>query len=111
MADSGMASGSRAGLAFSSWPRSSAGAISERLARSIEDPRAPERIRHAPAETIRCRPADRGRLSGRRRLRRPALRSAFKMAVGRLPESGADLCAQATMSRLETLPGPVRPRA
>ena len=31
---------------------------------------------------------------------------AFKMAVGRLPESGADLCSQATMSRLENLPGP-----
>jgi hypothetical protein len=30
---------------------------------------------------------------------------AFKMAVGRLPESGADLCSQPTMSRLENLPG------
>jgi Transposase DDE domain group 1 len=29
------------------------------------------------------------------------------MAVGRLPESGADLCAQATMTRLENLPGPI----
>ena len=37
-----------------------------------------------------------------------ALRSdpAFKMAVGRLPESGADLCSQPTISRLENLPGP-----
>ena len=36
-----------------------------------------------------------------------ALRSdpAFKMAVGRLPESGADLCSQPTISRLENLPG------
>src|SRR6202162_1671388 len=32
---------------------------------------------------------------------------AFKMAVGRLPESGADLCSQPTISRLENLPGPV----
>jgi hypothetical protein len=31
---------------------------------------------------------------------------AFKMAVGRLPESGPDLCSQPTMSRLENLPGP-----
>jgi Transposase DDE domain group 1 len=31
---------------------------------------------------------------------------AFKMAVGRPPESGADLCSQPTMSRLENLPGP-----
>src|ERR1700704_3701307 len=30
---------------------------------------------------------------------------AFKMAVGRLPESGADLCSQPTISRLENLPG------
>jgi len=32
---------------------------------------------------------------------------AFKMAVGRLPESGADLCSQPTVSRLENLPGRV----
>jgi hypothetical protein len=32
---------------------------------------------------------------------------AFKMAVGRLPETGADLCSQPTISRLENLPGPV----
>jgi hypothetical protein len=30
---------------------------------------------------------------------------AFKMAVGRLPESGADLCSQPTISRLENLSG------
>ena len=30
---------------------------------------------------------------------------AFKMAVGRLPVSGADLCSQPTMCRLENLPG------
>jgi hypothetical protein len=32
-------------------------------------------------------------------------RSRVKMAVGRLPESGGDLCSQPTMSRLENLPG------
>jgi hypothetical protein len=31
---------------------------------------------------------------------------AFKMAVGRLPERGEDLCSQPTMCRLENLPGP-----
>jgi hypothetical protein len=31
---------------------------------------------------------------------------AFKMAVGRLPETDADLCSQPTISRLENLPGP-----
>jgi hypothetical protein len=31
---------------------------------------------------------------------------AFKMAVGRLPQSGADLCSQPTISRLENLPSP-----
>src|SRR5580700_6806618 len=38
-----------------------------------------------------------------------ALRSdpVFKMAVGRLPESGEDLCSQPSISRLENLPGPV----
>jgi hypothetical protein len=29
---------------------------------------------------------------------------AFKMALGRTPESGTDLCSQPTMSRLENLP-------
>jgi hypothetical protein len=32
---------------------------------------------------------------------------AFKTAVGRLPESAADLCSQPTMCRLENLPGSV----
>ena len=38
-----------------------------------------------------------------------ALRSdpVFKMAVGRLPESGDDLCSQPSISRLENLPGSV----
>src|SRR5215218_2615749 len=32
---------------------------------------------------------------------------AFKMAVGRLPESGEELCSQPTMCRLENLPEPI----
>ncbi|WP_448190062.1 IS1380 family transposase [Azospirillum sp. sgz301742] len=82
--------------------------ICERLADCIEDPRAPERIQHTLAEMIRFRAlliaagyADANDCD--------ALRTdpAFKMAVGRLPESGGDLCSQPTISRLENLPGPV----
>lgn len=79
--------------------------IAERLARCLEDPRAPERVHHTLAEMIRFRVLliaagypDANDCD--------ALRSdpAFKMAVGRLPESGPDLCSQPTMSRLENLP-------
>jgi hypothetical protein len=82
--------------------------IAERLARCIEDPRAPARVDHGLAEMIRFRAlliaagyADANDCA--------ALRAdpAFKMAVGRLPEGGADLCSQPTMCRLENLPGPI----
>ena len=49
--------------------------IAERLARCLEDPRAPERVQHGLAEMIRFRaPSDRGRLRGCQRLRRAARR-------------------------------------
>src|SRR5690349_2205488 len=79
--------------------------IAERLARCIEDPRSPERVHHTLAEMIRFRVLliaagypDANDCD--------ALRAdpAFKMAVGRLPESGPDLCSQPTMCRLENLP-------
>jgi len=80
--------------------------IAERLAACIEDPRAPERVRHGLAEMIRYRALliAAGYPDG---TDCDALKSdpAFKMAVGRLPESGADLCSQPTISRLENLPG------
>jgi hypothetical protein len=81
--------------------------LAERLARCVEDPRDPERVRHGLAEMIRFRAlliaagyADANDCD--------ALRAdpAFKLAVGRLPESGADLCSQPTMCRLENLPKP-----
>jgi hypothetical protein len=82
--------------------------IAGRLADCIEDPRAPERVRHTLAEMIRYRALliAAGYPDGNDC---DALKSdpAFKMAVGRLPESGADLCSQPTISRLENLPGPV----
>jgi hypothetical protein len=81
--------------------------IAERLARCIEDPRAPDRIRHEIAEMIRYRALliAAGYPDGNDC---DALKSdpAFKMAIGRLPESGDDLCSQPTISRLENLPGP-----
>ena len=79
--------------------------IAERLARCIEDPRSPERVHHTLAEMIRFRVLliaagypDANDCD--------ALRAdpAFKMALGRLPESGANLCSQPTMCRLENLP-------
>ena len=82
--------------------------IADRLAKCIEDPRAPERVRHGLSEMIRYRALliAAGYPDG---TDCDALKSdpAFKMAVGRLPESGADLCSQPTISRLENLPGPV----
>jgi len=82
--------------------------IADRLAACIEDPRDPDRVRHELAEMIRYRALliAAGYPDGNDC---DALRSdpAFKMAVGRLPESGADLCSQPTISRLENLPGPV----
>src|SRR3954467_14516729 len=80
--------------------------VVERLVRCLEDPRAPERVRHTLAEMIRFRVLliAAGYPDGNDC---DALKSdpAFKMAVGRLPESGADLCSQPTISRLENLPG------
>jgi hypothetical protein len=82
--------------------------IAERLARCIEDPRAPDRVRHGLAEMIRFRALliaagyeDANDCDALR------VDPVFKMAVGRLPESEADLCSQPTMCRLENLPGPI----
>src|SRR5918912_2482566 len=81
--------------------------IAERLAGCLEDPRDPERVRHKLAEMIRYRALliAAGYPDGNDC---DALKSdpAFKMAVGGLPESGADRCSQPTISRLENLPGP-----
>src|SRR5215216_5182016 len=80
--------------------------IAERLAACLEDLRDPERVRHELTEMIRYRALliAAGYPDGNDC---DALRSdpAFKMAVGRLPESGSNLCSQPTISRLENLPG------
>jgi hypothetical protein len=79
--------------------------VAERLARCLTDPRSPGRVHHTLAEMIRFRVLliaagypDANDCD--------ALRSdvAFKMALGRAPETGAALCSQPTMCRLENLP-------
>jgi hypothetical protein len=81
--------------------------LADRLAKCIEDPRDPAAVQHSIAEMIRYRALliAAGYPDGNDC---DALRAdpAFKMAVGRLPESGPDLCSQPTMSRLENLPRP-----
>jgi DDE family transposase len=79
--------------------------LAERLARCLTDPRSPERVRHTLVEMIRFRmlliAAGYPDANDCDPLR---LDPAFKMAVGRRPESDEDLCSQPTMCRLENLP-------
>jgi hypothetical protein len=79
--------------------------IAGRLARCSEDPRAPDRIQHTIAE-IRALLIAAG-YEDANDCDTPRADPAFKMAVGRLPEGGAELCSQPTISRLENLPGPI----
>jgi hypothetical protein len=80
--------------------------LAERLAGCLTDPRAPERVRHTLTEMLRFRmlliAAGYPDANDCDPLR---VDPAFKMAVGRLPEGGPDLCSQPTMCRLENLPG------
>ncbi len=80
--------------------------IAGRLARLVPDRRDPTRVTHSVADMIRarvfaicCGYEDADDLD--------ALRTdpAFKLACGRLPDTGADLCSQPTLSRLENAPG------
>src|SRR4051812_43390217 len=79
--------------------------IADRLARCLEDPRSPERVHHTVADMIRFRvlliAAGYPDANDCDTLRADP---AFKMAVGRAPESGKALCSQPTMCRLENLP-------
>ncbi|MGB6543803.1 MAG: IS1380 family transposase [Xanthobacteraceae bacterium] len=79
--------------------------IAERLARCFPDRRHPLRITHTLADMIRarvfaisCGYEDADDLDFLR------TDPAFKLACGRLPDSGADLCSQPTLSRLENAP-------
>lgn len=79
--------------------------IAERLAACLRDRRDPERIDHTIAEMLRFRmfaiAAGYEDTDDCDALREDP---AFKMAVGRAPESGDPLCSQPTMSRLENAP-------
>jgi hypothetical protein len=82
--------------------------LAERLAACMADRRDPARIEHEMVEMLRLRmfliaagyeDADDC----------DALRTdpVFKLAVGRLPETGETLCSQPTMSRLENAPSKI----
>ena len=79
--------------------------VADRLARCFPDHRDPTRIRHTRADMIRarihaiaCGYEDADDLDFLR------TDPAFKLACGRLPDTGADLCSQPTLSRLENAP-------
>jgi Transposase DDE domain group 1 len=79
--------------------------IANRLAGAIRDRRDPSRTDHALPELLKtrifaiaCGYEDANDLA---RLRHDPL---LKLAVGRCPRSGAPLCSQSTMSRLENMP-------
>jgi hypothetical protein len=80
--------------------------VAERLARCLPDRRDRSRIAHTIADMIRARAfaiccgyEDANDLDVLR------CDPAFKLACGRLPDSGRDLCSQPTLSRLENAPG------
>ena len=79
--------------------------VAERLARRFSDRRDPMRITHTLADLIRarvfaiaCGYEDADDLDFLR------TDPAFKLACGRLPDTGVDLCSQPTLSRLENAP-------
>ncbi|MFZ4534196.1 MAG: IS1380 family transposase [Alsobacter sp.] len=79
--------------------------LANKLAAVILDPRDPARVTHGMADIVRarilaiaCGYEDGNDLD---RLRSDP---AFKLACGRLPDSGLDLCSQPTLSRAENLP-------
>src|SRR6201993_4968754 len=79
--------------------------LCEKLAARIADPRDPGRVVHLLPDILRarilaiaCGYEDADDLD---RLRSDP---AFKLACGRLPDSGRDLCSQPTVSRLENAP-------
>ncbi|NQW08478.1 MAG: IS1380 family transposase [Alphaproteobacteria bacterium] len=80
--------------------------IAERLTGCLTDPRDRGRIQHTLAEMIRFRMLMiAGGYPDANDSETLRVDPAFKMAVGRLPESGGALCSQPTISRLENLPG------
>lgn len=79
--------------------------LAAKLARLIKDPRNPLLVTHTLADILRarilaiaCGYEDADDLDHLR------TDPGFKLACGRLPDSGADLCSQPTMSRWENAP-------
>jgi hypothetical protein len=82
--------------------------LASRLAGCLRDKRDPDLIEHTLEEMLRLRmfaiAAGYEDADDCDRLRHDPV---FKMAVGRLPESGQPLCSQPTMSRLENAPSKI----
>jgi Transposase DDE domain group 1 len=79
--------------------------LAARLAAGMNDGRDPDRVTHTAADIIRFRML--GIVAGYEDGNDcNALRTdpVFKLAAGRLPESGERLCSQSTVSRLENMP-------
>jgi hypothetical protein len=81
--------------------------VAQRLARLIADRRNPLLVTHSVADILRarmlaiaCGYEDADDLDHLRR------DPGFKLACGRLPDSGDDLCSQPTMSRAGRMPRP-----
>ncbi|RNJ42662.1 hypothetical protein B5V01_35820 [Mesorhizobium erdmanii] len=70
--------------------------------RPSHDPRQPHRVRYAMADILRARIAC--GYEDANDLHRLRTDPAFRLACGRLSDSGLDLCSQPTCSRLENLP-------
>ncbi|MEJ2125636.1 MAG: transposase [Alphaproteobacteria bacterium] len=74
--------------------------IAKALAALIADPRNPTHITHTVEDVLRARMLrDCLRLSDGNNLNSLHSDPAFKLACGRLPDTGADLCSQPTISR------------
>jgi hypothetical protein len=80
-------------------------ALAKTLAALIDDPRDPAHVTHTTEDVLRARmfAIACGYPDGNdfNRLR---FDPAFKLACGRLPETGTDLCSQSTVSRAENAP-------
>ena len=88
-------------LSLAEWRRG----IAKALAALIADPRDPAHVTHTVEDVLRARmlAIACGYPDGND-LNRLRSDPAFKLACGRLPETGADLCSQPTISRWENAP-------
>lgn len=79
--------------------------LANKLACAIADPRDPAQISHTISDMLRARMfAVAAGYEDANDLNTLRVDPAFKLACGRLPDTGEDLCSQPTMSRLENLP-------